>query len=70
MSLISKSETTSHFWGCKTTWKNPPITLYGAYWDVQLGFWCNFILSIFSPNTNQFIIFITAIFVELRLVLF
>ena len=57
MSLISKSETISHFGVVKQPGKNP-ITLYGAYWDVQLGILVQFYTFSFFHQTLTSLLFL------------
>ena len=62
MSLIYKTESFSHFWSCKTTWKKSSYNTLWCLLGCSIGdFGAILYFQFFSPNTNQFIIFITAI---------
>jgi len=62
MSLISNSESISNFWNCKTTWKRSSYNTLWCLLGCSIGdFGAILYFQFFSPNTNQFIIFIAAI---------
>lgn len=62
MNLISKTELFSNFWSCKITWKRSSYNTLWCLLGCSIGdFGAILYFQFFSPNTNQIIIFITAI---------